>query len=1059
MNKIIRYFTLILIVCLSIVQFVQAEVSVNVDTRDSASQTFIEKYIEVGSRRLNEMIAQNEANDLNGESYKNIYVIDIAKEMVKSGFLANEEYLKSFTVRNDIVPEKVGKISLKEYDEAMISANNYLSNINTTLGAKAKIYMGLNLYMGDVFFTKEVTGVLNPSNFDMVTPGNEKGYTSVKTKFNDIYSAIYNNIINKTNVVVISYGRLREYIAFSEKDKIQAHPVIYGIWDIQKGSVAYLPGKNPNLGEVRKNSSNGITKNALEGKLESAVWAVADAILDLDPRFINVSTVVTALNSDEKKKYQDFFDALDRNLFDKENTIVLYYDDATISAYTSKKDELLKRGKDIIGVKLVGENVVKVDFILGKAKGLINNIQISGPSCYQESVVLSAQDEQEYSGFLTKLSLGTNILPELLRPQRVQYSLYKFIFRFLLCSTNEANVRASCKCAGPVDPSNGDTCDDMNKTCVFVGGAVNGLIDDLDIVSAVEGLGTLSLGFAGAVASVANWGWNRVKDLESPKSWDISDPQRIQAFCQTLSWKQTEDALKVLPSKVQQSAYWKKTMAVVDFINKFSNNTYNRGWAIATFWTLGEAAAKIVGKLTKKQLNKFVKSGDEAIAGVTALKTIWDAEDLVTDGTQIVTKNALGDATALLDNTPSGIRVLFNKFNKASGWFLNKAGEAGITKTYDEATGYLKIFSNGVGSETVAVIRKNGDEAVLEIKKYSDDGVDVPFDNSPSMEIIEPNGTKAQTEITVGIDANNNFVCVDGINCFSKGTEIAVEGGHRKIEELKPGDLVKSYNASTGRVILNKVVGIFHKTASKLIKVFIKGDTITTTSEHPFYVNNTWLPAEKLYKGLRLLTLSGALISVDSVATVQETLSVYNFEVEHSHNYFVGNEEYLVHNACRIIDGASDKVQKAYNSASGSKLANALASSKPMVSSLNKYAYNAHHLIPKEIIVKLKGSLFAAIDAGFDFNGKVNGKWLKRYVGNGNNKYGDLDGLHTGHSKYNEAIVILFQEFEKLAKNKLPNGQFNPQRCFDFCNDLTQELEKMTNNLQVKRAATPLSTK
>ncbi|MTI21818.1 hypothetical protein E1176_12370 [Fulvivirga sp. RKSG066] len=72
--------------------------------------------------------------------------------------------------------------------------------------------------------------------------------------------------------------------------------------------------------------------------------------------------------------------------------------------------------------------------------------------------------------------------------------------------------------------------------------------------------------------------------------------------------------------------------------------------------------------------------------------------------------------------------------------------------------------------------------------------------------------------------------------------------------------------------------------------------------------------------------------------------------------------------------------------------------------------YNAHHIIPVELIPKSE-ALLIAIENGFDFNNKINGKWLKRYSGQTRkNKLGDIiadaNGTHASHPKYSMKVEI-----------------------------------------------------
>jgi hypothetical protein len=53
---------------------------------------------------------------------------------------------------------------------------------------------------------------------------------------------------------------------------------------------------------------------------------------------------------------------------------------------------------------------------------------------------------------------------------------------------------------------------------------------------------------------------------------------------------------------------------------------------------------------------------------------------------------------------------------------------------------------------------------------------------------------------------------------------------------------------------------------------------------------------------LKIALVSGLLANVESVFAIDTTATVYNFEVENTHTYYVGTEGVLVHNSCNSIE-------------------------------------------------------------------------------------------------------------------------------------------------------------
>lgn len=139
--------------------------------------------------------------------------------------------------------------------------------------------------------------------------------------------------------------------------------------------------------------------------------------------------------------------------------------------------------------------------------------------------------------------------------------------------------------------------------------------------------------------------------------------------------------------------------------------------------------------------------------------------------------------------------------------------------------------------------------------------------------------------------------------CFTAGTPVHTPGGLVPIEKISIGDTVLAYNESSKTPTLAPVTNVFHKTWRGLLRIIAGRDTLLATPNHPFYLpgSGRYLPADSLRRGMQLLALTGALLTVQSVAAVDTTVSVYNFGVAEHHNYYVGEEGVLVHNDCVLV--------------------------------------------------------------------------------------------------------------------------------------------------------------
>ena len=87
---------------------------------------------------------------------------------------------------------------------------------------------------------------------------------------------------------------------------------------------------------------------------------------------------------------------------------------------------------------------------------------------------------------------------------------------------------------------------------------------------------------------------------------------------------------------------------------------------------------------------------------------------------------------------------------------------------------------------------------------------------------------------------------------------------------------------------------------SKLIHLVINGEEIITTETHPFYVKNQgFIKAGELIVGDELLDVNGNVLLVENfdVELTDDSVKVYNFQVEDYHTYHVSGLGVLVHNA------------------------------------------------------------------------------------------------------------------------------------------------------------------
>lgn len=113
--------------------------------------------------------------------------------------------------------------------------------------------------------------------------------------------------------------------------------------------------------------------------------------------------------------------------------------------------------------------------------------------------------------------------------------------------------------------------------------------------------------------------------------------------------------------------------------------------------------------------------------------------------------------------------------------------------------------------------------------------------------------------------------------------------------------MVWAEDPETGERALKRVVRTFLNEKDELVHVQVNGETITCTTEHPFYVQGRgWVAAKDLQLNDKLELQNGEDAFVDAIRRekLAEPIQVFNFEVEGFHTYYIGANCILVHNSC-----------------------------------------------------------------------------------------------------------------------------------------------------------------
>jgi Pretoxin HINT domain len=164
---------------------------------------------------------------------------------------------------------------------------------------------------------------------------------------------------------------------------------------------------------------------------------------------------------------------------------------------------------------------------------------------------------------------------------------------------------------------------------------------------------------------------------------------------------------------------------------------------------------------------------------------------------------------------------------------------------------------------------------------------------------------------------------MDCFNSFSPDTLVNTKKGLIAISALTAGSLALAYNETTGENEYQPILEIIENEDSEITYLSLRDDEslryemIVTTPGHPFYLeenvdstdrpapkghedlNKPWVGAGDLKIGDRIRQADGTMGTVKIVKTVEQTMTMYNLNIDIAHTYYVGKAQWLVHN-CEV---------------------------------------------------------------------------------------------------------------------------------------------------------------
>ena len=162
------------------------------------------------------------------------------------------------------------------------------------------------------------------------------------------------------------------------------------------------------------------------------------------------------------------------------------------------------------------------------------------------------------------------------------------------------------------------------------------------------------------------------------------------------------------------------------------------------------------------------------------------------------------------------------------------------------------------------------------------------------------NATATIAEVGTAI-CGTYYAAKGGNVCFVAGTLVQSDQGAIPIENVSAGTMVWAWDEETGDVALKQVVETYVNETDELIHLHVQGEEIVCTPSHPFYSpSKGWTDAIHLRAGDILVLVNGEYVVVEKVQhkILETPVTVYNFQVEDYHTYYVAEVGVLVHNRC-----------------------------------------------------------------------------------------------------------------------------------------------------------------
>lgn len=290
----------------------------------------------------------------------------------------------------------------------------------------------------------------------------------------------------------------------------------------------------------------------------------------------------------------------------------------------------------------------------------------------------------------------------------------------------------------------------------------------------------------------------------------------------------------------------------------------------------------------------FTYNGDGTISCTTSLNTTCTVN---TDTNTItITRSSTNiDGTDTI-NIKSNATSSYNELNKAITVKWKKPVQTAILTipstingSYGSTTTTTSYSYNGDGQVVCTPISEGLTCSVDELNKT------VTFIRSDVN-----NYTTFTATISASATANytpiSNNINIVWVRCFDEETLVAVwdrkkkKKLKKKIKDIKPGDIVYSYDPTTDSYVTSKVKSVSINKTKELFHIIFDDDEIVVTGDHPFFVNGIgYVNSELLIPGNEIVSESGIkVIKEIKPEYLNQDKDMYSIELEKGTSVIVG---------------------------------------------------------------------------------------------------------------------------------------------------------------------------